>query len=118
MIACGREGGPSAYRFAPRHSLKNFVWRGTALYLNPDRFLSQKGSAAPASHSFFEFPREKNQNGNGAAGAEGGNARYSARGAGFSITTRSERTLRVQTTTHAERAKSVGVLAKIGSSVF
>src|SRR3989344_434599 len=37
----------------------------------------------PAAHSFFEFPPRKNQNGNGAAGAEGGNARYSARWGGI-----------------------------------
>jgi len=32
---------------------------------------------------FLNSPREKNQNGNGAAGAEGGNARYSARWGGI-----------------------------------
>ena len=50
------------------------------------------------------------------AGAEGGNARYSARWAGFRVATRSERTWRVKVTTHAERAQSVSVGAKIGSS--
>jgi len=28
---CAREGGANTYRFAPRHSLKNFVWRGSTL---------------------------------------------------------------------------------------
>jgi len=34
------------------------------------------------------------------------------------VGTRAERTIRVRATTHAERAKLVGMLAKIGSSVF
>src|SRR3989344_8163432 len=29
---CAREGGANTYDFAPCHSLKNFVWRGSTLY--------------------------------------------------------------------------------------
>lgn len=58
----------------------------------------------PAAHSFFEFPREKNQNGNGAAGAEGGNAELVEAWAGFSITAGSNRERKAKATTRAERA--------------
>ena len=41
--------------------------------------------------------------------ARGRDARYSARGAGFSIGTQSERTMQFQATTHAERAQSLAL---------
>ena len=64
---------------------------------------------------FLNSPREKNQNGNGAAEAVGGNARYSARWAGFRALARDRGVLgRVKATTHAARAQS-GVLLEVGS---
>src|SRR3989344_3397634 len=90
---------------------KRLVWCIRAvcflLYFNSARFLFSKKEVPPlppAAHSFFEFPREKNQNGNGAAGAEGGNARYSARWDGIHSTS-SNREVEEKVTTRAERAK-------------
>jgi len=48
--------------------------------------------------------------------ARGRDARYSARGGVQRVATRSERTLQSQVTTRAERAKSVEIFAKVGSS--
>ncbi|MDO8552083.1 MAG: hypothetical protein Q7S01_00975, partial [bacterium] len=59
-----------------------------------------------------------NKNGEGAKG-EGGTPRLcEALGGMIRVTTESERMMKSKATTRAERAKSVGVLAKIGSSVF
>src|SRR3989344_6579519 len=58
-------------------------------------------------------PRKRKSMGSG-NGARA-DARYSARG-GVRITTRVERTKKSQTTTHAERAKSIALRLEIGSS--
>ncbi len=99
----------------PRHSFKNFVWRGTTLYLNHALpFSKRKPPLAFAAHSFFEFPPPKKSEWKRAARREGG-TRGTPRVAGFSIGTQSERTWRSQATTHAERAKS-GILFEMGSN--
>jgi len=64
---------------------------------------------------FLNSPRRKNQNGNERQGERAGRAVLRALGGIQSIGTQSERTWRVQATTHAERAKS-GVLFEMGSN--
>ena len=65
----------------------------------------------------FKSPREKNKNGEVTKG-EGGTPRLcEALGGMIRVTTESEHTMKSQVTAHAERAKSVGMLAKIGSSL-
>jgi len=61
-----------------------------------------------AAHSFFQIPPRKKSEWRGAARREGG-TRGTPRVAGFSIGTQSERTMQFQTTTHAERAKSLAL---------
>ena len=68
----------------------------------------------PAAHSFLEFPpREKPEWKRSGGGRGRPHAVLRALGG---IHSESERTLRVRNTTHAARAKSVSVGAKMGSS--
>jgi len=109
---CARIGwvGASAYKLYASPFLKNFVWRGSTcipdfvqtarlehssrLFLIVFEFrplpflgiLKRKGRPSPLPPiPFLNSPREKNQNGNGAAGAEGDNAEPVEAWAGFSV---------------------------------
>jgi len=63
---CARMGGfgASTYRFASRHSLKNFVWRAPFVFQSRlFLFHKRKPPLAFAAHSFLEIPPpQKNKN--------------------------------------------------------
>ena len=86
------------------------------MYLNPARFLLRKEAPplAFAAHSFFQIPPPQKIRMERSGKARGRDARYSARGGVQRVAMRSERTWRVQATTHAERAR-LGVLLEVGS---
>ena len=74
--------GASTYRFAPRHSLKNFVRRGIILYLNPVTSFFLKGSRPSPLPPipFFQIPPPQKIRMERSGKARGRDARYSARG--------------------------------------
>ena len=79
LVAHGGEANP--FRFAPSHSLKNFVWRGTALYLNHATSFFLKGSRPSPLPPipFLNSPRRKIRM-ETSGKARGRHERYSARG--------------------------------------
>src|SRR3989344_2370853 len=80
MCAHGREGQTHT-DFAPRHSLKNFAWRGTTLYLNPVLPFSQKEAAPRLCRPFlFSNPPPQKIRMERSGKARRRDARYSARG--------------------------------------